>query len=206
MRALRLSKTWLMLSLLALLGVLCAPVLALHCCCFSSQSAPHSSSATLPKSCHGAASQRGASQNTDSQVAPSQVTPSQSATSPVNSSAQKTVPSCHRQVKDQRSVEEPATASSQALAQRPQESLATQEQMSALADRCQCESLAPLPAALNPTPKLSGSFFHVALALPDTATPQLVSPVVASLWSVGASHAPRSPFLASLPGRSPPTL
>ena len=64
MRMLRRSKTWILLSLLALLGVVVTPAMAFKCCCSSLPgSAPHQGSEpkaqvaapkTAPPSCHAA--------------------------------------------------------------------------------------------------------------------------------------------------------
>lgn len=67
MRVLRRSKTWILLSLLAMLGVVVTPAMAFNCCCASLPGSPPDHhpepkaqavpNAAVPPSCHGHAAQ-----------------------------------------------------------------------------------------------------------------------------------------------------
>lgn len=207
MRAFRLSKIWLMLSIVALLGVLSSPLFAFYCCCFSKSHPKNASNTNTAKqgvkSCHGAPTAQ-----TRAQAMPSAMESSAMDVAGLVPSSS-AIPPCHQQsplVKDSYSTQTantPTSSSNQEVSDHQASN--HQVSLSALsANQCRCSSLTLPPVTTTSVQK--------APALADSVAPALVAPTASltplrtyvAITLSDTDRAPRSPFLASLPGRSPP--
>lgn len=176
MRALRTSKTWLLLSLFALLGVLSAPVFAFHCCCFSEIS--------RAKSCH--------------------TTPATSDAVSQSGAPESATPPCHQHTESAKVQGSPTSTAQQFLTKSRAHKLFTESALGAV-NRCQCTSLTVPPVTVSSDKKTTASIAEVALALTPPVAPLNLGDIYLSPPVISPDKAPRTPFFASLPGRSPPS-